>query len=950
MIELTQLSHPSRANDARNPDDPDANSRHRQQDVSEIFSNTIREVEDMINDALSISRQASEEPKQTFTGAEREHLQRKAKISQGISPVVKLPSLPRIAGYPSLESAHVKFPLSRDELVQEEPRMPHDGHATLPPSPPLSQPSAAVIPLHDQEDQLARRTSLRRALTSGGDVRDHVPIFEEPQPEKRSKTTREERQARRARRGTTLSPVTEAKTPHVKATEIHPPTSDETFSSSSSLDDEEKNPLLGPSSTIKRPPSPSAFLSPNLRSSEHAARKSHPQPRARRQRLKSKIHHLDLRNRRHIDLEAAPSTTTDGTSPISDLRAPPPPRLPLARDWPLPRKRLTALIACLNTLLISLLLGLYAGSVPAIQYALGDQHHTTILGNLFFYLGLSIPVLFLWPLPLLHGRKPYTIMALANAAPLQIPQGLAVNGFRDPGVRGYRVVLLMCRGLEGLALGFLAMNAMGTLLDVWGASLMSGNPHQEVVDPWDVRRHGGGMGVWLGVWSWCTLGGIATGFLVGAAVVERYDSRDGGAGAEGVSTGFWIGLVLLSVMLVVNVLAPEVRRSRHRRTAEEIWSGTGKWKRVARGEVKMHLVARGPLWWGEEVKWGWEMSRRMLSQPGFAVLAVYIAWVYAQFTLIMMLLGALISKSYHFRPTLVGVCIFSLALGALLATPFQTASFFSRSRHHAQRTDSMTFETQVRCSSHLIRRLIFMIFLPLSAVVCTVTSAGPPIPAVVSALAAAVLGFLSNLAVAECYGLVMEAFDTSDLPTGAGAGTGGGRRDNSPEEKERDYRRLKERFTSYPRVSAGFAVSQGLGYVLAAAATGTGGAIERHLGAEQATAVMASVLMGLTGLLTAVLVRWKSVRMVPDLGTRTRKGTGLGSLTGMGGRFGIGSRSRRGTGLGGKGELQLAEEEQQPLIVIGNPSGVMRRVNVLELGSQSRWAEIRRRNRVLEGW
>lgn len=659
MIELTQLSHASRANDARNSnsEDRDDHSRHHQQEVSEMFSDTIREVEDLINDALSIARQASEEPKQTFTGTEREHLQRKAKISQGISPVVQLPSLPRIAGYPSLESAHVRFPVSRDELVQEEPSMPHDGNATVPPTPPLSQPSAAVVPLHDQEDQLARRTSLRKALTSGGDVRDHVPIFEERRPEKRPPTTREERRARRARRGTTaLSPVTEVKTPHVAATDNHHPTSDEVFSSSSSdLDDdndndEEKNPLLAPPTKptniidSQRPPSPSAFFSPKLRSSEKAAAastaqqsqsQSQSQPKRRRHRLKSKIHHLDLRNTRHIDLEAAAAADAEDDDPSSTLRTPPPPRLPIARDWPLPRKRLTALIACLNTLLISLLIGLYAGSVPAIQYALADQHHYTILGNVFLYLGLSLPVLLLWPLPLLHGRKPYTVLALAVAAPLQIPQGLVVNGFRDPAVKVYRGVLLVCRGAQGLGLGFLAMNVLGTLMDVFGASLMSGRPHQEVVDAWDVRRHGGGMGVWLGVWSGCGLGGIGLGFLVGAAVVERYDDN-GGAGAEGVSTGFWIGLGALSVMLAVNVLAPEVRRSRHRRTAEEIWSGTGKWKRVARGEVKMHLVARGPLWWGEEVKWGWEMSRRMLAQPGFAVLALYVAWVYAQFTLVMM--------------------------------------------------------------------------------------------------------------------------------------------------------------------------------------------------------------------------------------------------------------------------------------------------------------------------
>lgn len=199
-----------------------------------------------------------------------------------------------------------------------------------------------------------------------------------------------------------------------------------------------------------------------------------------------------------------------------------------------------------------------------------------------------------------------------------------------------------------------------------------------------------------------------------------------------------------------------------------------------------------------------------------------------------------------------------------------------------------------------------MSFLPLSAIVSTVTSSGPPIHVAIPSLAAGLVGFLSNLAVAECNGLIMETFDTSDLD--------GSRTSNDPSQMAEDYRRQKAKYTSYPRVSAGFAMSQGLGYVLAAAATGTGGAIERHFGAEQAAAVVAGVLMGLTVLLTGVLVRYKTVKMVPDR------------------RPSVDQYGRRKTAW-------------EP-IIIGNPSGTTRRVNILELGSQSRWSEIRNINRL----
>lgn len=50
----------------------------------------------------------------------------------------------------------------------------------------------------------------------------------------------------------------------------------------------------------------------------------------------------------------------------------------------------------------------------------------------------------------------------------------------------------------------------------------------------------------------------------------------------------------------------------------------------------MHLKSAGPYWWGEEVKAGMELCCKMLQQPGFVVLAVYMGWAYAHFSLVLM--------------------------------------------------------------------------------------------------------------------------------------------------------------------------------------------------------------------------------------------------------------------------------------------------------------------------
>jgi len=300
-------------------------------------------------------------------------------------------------------------------------------------------------------------------------------------------------------------------------------------------------------------------------------------------------------------------------------------RSPIARDWSNSRKRYTATVVCITTAFMGLIVGIYAGEVPAIQYAIADEHHYTILGNVFFFIGLAITTALFYPLPLLHGRKPYTLAALAILLPLQFPQALAISSNRSPYVATYRVGLLVPRVFAGIVMGFANINFKTTLLDLYGASLQSGNPHQETVNVNDVRRHGGGMGVWLSIWTWCAIGSIGIGFLIGAGIISGLN----------VSWGFWILIILNAVVLVLNILTPEVRRSAYRRSMAEVRSGGEVSRRVARGEIKMHLQSTGPVWWWEEVWWGHVLAIRMLKQPGFAILSLYLGWIYGQVVLVI---------------------------------------------------------------------------------------------------------------------------------------------------------------------------------------------------------------------------------------------------------------------------------------------------------------------------
>ena len=328
------------------------------------------------------------------------------------------------------------------------------------------------------------------------------------------------------------------------------------------------------------------------------------------QSSRSKNSHFSLGGKRHVSLR---DHHVKGFSLARTHK-----RQKIARDWSPGRKRFVATVACISTALIGILVGIYAGETPAIQYYIVDFHHYTVLGNVFFFIGLAIPTFLFWPLPLLHGRKPYIMGSMSLAMPLLFPQALAVGEFRSPYVATWRVGLIMSRALMGFCLGFANMNFKQMLTDLFGASLQSTNPHQEHVDEFDVRRHGGGMGVWLGLWTWSALGSIGIGFMIGAVIINTLNP----------AWGFYVSICIIAFVMLLNVLCPEVRRSAFRRSVAEVVNDGDVSRRLARGEVKMHMVQTGPKWWGEEFKYGVILSQKMLRQPGFLIMALYTAWIY----------------------------------------------------------------------------------------------------------------------------------------------------------------------------------------------------------------------------------------------------------------------------------------------------------------------------------
>ncbi len=299
---------------------------------------------------------------------------------------------------------------------------------------------------------------------------------------------------------------------------------------------------------------------------------------------------------------------------------------------------------------------------------------------------------------------------------------------------------------------------------------------------------------------------------------------------------------------------------------------------------------------------------------------------------VLQLLGSLMSKYYRFTSPAVGATTMAIPLGALLAVPFQKASLFSRARRRPQRTDSMTFDTKVTFTSHLVRRAIFTLVLPFAGLAYTLSSAGPPTPFILPVLFAGLIGFLSNLAIAECNGIIMETFDTSDLQPGM---TGRPRGASGERTKHK-----RTNYSSFPRVSSAFAIIQALGFLIGAAATGVGGVAERLIGQQAATGVMAGILLILTIGVLGVLYRFKTVQIIPNHNEEDIEKWERERKMSV-------QRQEEVVRQGAAEDLSRELEEPWRPIIIGNPSGKTRRMSILELGNLSRWSEIRRKNKLV---
>lgn len=81
--------------------------------------------------------------------------------------------------------------------------------------------------------------------------------------------------------------------------------------------------------------------------------------------------------------------------------------------------------------------------------------------------------------------------------------------------------------------------------------------------------------------------------------------------------------------------------------------------------------------------------------------------------------------------------------------------------------------------------------------------------------------------------------------------------------------------------------------------------------------IVAGILLGVTLLFFAAVTRWKNVQVTPTFSRRGKWNTGGNN-----------------------------DPEWKP-VIIGNPSGKMRRMNVLEMGTWSRWSEIKRLNKLV---
>lgn len=320
-------------------------------------------------------------------------------------------------------------------------------------------------------------------------------------------------------------------------------------------------------------------------------------------------------------------------------------------EWGLWGKRFAVSVACGVVGLIGWIIGSYAAELPKIQEHLSISSEIATLGNSMFFLGLAIPTLLFWPLPLLHGRKPYLLLSISLLLPLQLPQALSLPPYtKNPtswnrSMEPYVACLLFFRTVSGVILGFAFMNSMATIIDVFGpdtgACCRGGVVYNNRIpleghDQYNAIPGGEAgvrMGIWVGVFTWLLVASPCLGYLFGKITISRTTP----------AWGFWTVAILAGFLLISIIIAPEVRppwkkirivpvRNASRRSRTTMIAGP---ETVEKGEIRMVMFGSPPNWWWEEVSAGVSLTLRMLQQYGFLVVAIYFGWVFGHIVVVI---------------------------------------------------------------------------------------------------------------------------------------------------------------------------------------------------------------------------------------------------------------------------------------------------------------------------
>ncbi|RPA94297.1 hypothetical protein L873DRAFT_1814648 [Choiromyces venosus 120613-1] len=424
-------------------------------------------------------------------------------------------------------------------------------------------------------------------------------------------------------------------------------------------------------------------------------------------------------------------------------------------DWSLRKKRIVAAIACLIPGLIGFVVGCYFGEAATIQKSLRVSSNIVALGNVSFLVGVALSGLVFWPLPLLHGKKPYLLVSLAFVIPLQLPQALSLPPHTTLGKRAgesmvpYVICLLVFRSVSGVVMGFTGLTSFATILDMFGPDtgaccrggiIFNNCVPTEGVDQFHLvpgGEAGARVGVWLGVWAWFFVAFPGIGFFVGGIIAEKL----------GPAWGFWLATIVDAVLFLAAAAIPEVRPPWQRLVGGERRSGWVR-RRVERGELALVIFGKPPEWWWKEVWAGLKMTGRMCGQAGFLVLAVYTAWLVGQVTIIMRLLVRLLSYNYEFKSIDVGLAVLALPIASLPSIPFQLSTFYLRNFRHLAHHAAHSSMGQHRYHSSLFFPAVL---LPLSSLGFTISATGPSTHFTIPVAFAAAAFFSGTLAFAECH-------------------------------------------------------------------------------------------------------------------------------------------------------------------------------------------------------